>query len=169
MPRALAYTRHDSPVGALLLAGDGAALHLLSFPKGHKAVGPDPAWHRDDGAFDSVRAQIDAYFAGRRTRFDLPLAPAGTDFQLSVWQWLATIPYGQTRTYGEMARALGRPGASRAVGAANGANPLPLILPCHRVVGASGKLIGFGGGLPTKAFLRTLEGALPGADQLRLI
>lgn len=169
MSARLAYTYHDSPVGPLLLAGDATALHFLSFPGGHKAFGPDPAWDCDGGAFDPVRAQLDAYFAGDLTTFDLTLSANGTAFQMQVWQWLATIPFGQTRTYGDMARALGRPGASRAVGAANGANPLPIILPCHRVVGASGKLTGFGGGLPTKDFLLRLEGAIPGGDQPRLI
>lgn len=169
MTTPLVHSHHDSPVGRLLLAGTGSALHFLSFPGGHKAFGPDPAWPRDDGAFDAVRAQLDAYFAGRLTRFDLTLAPSGTDFQLRVWTWLASIPFGETRTYGQMATALDRPKAARAVGAANGANPLPIILPCHRVIGASGKLTGFGGGLPTKHFLLRHEGALPGDDEPRLI
>ncbi|CTQ51074.1 methylated-DNA--[protein]-cysteine S-methyltransferase [Jannaschia donghaensis] len=169
MTRPLAYSLHDSPVGRLLLAGDGATLHFLSFPGGHKAFGPDPEWTRDDGAFDAVRTQLDAYFGGDLTTFDLPLSPSGTAFQLQVWNILATIPFGRTRSYGNLAKALGRPGASRAVGAANGANPLPIILPCHRVVGASGKLTGFGGGLPTKEFLLRHEGALPGDDQPRLL
>lgn len=169
MPDTLVHSHHDSPVGRLLLAGTGAALHFLSFPGGHKAFGPDPAWPRDDSAFNAVRQQLDAYFAGQLRQFDLPLAPQGTAFQLRVWTWLATIPFGQTRSYGQMADALDRPGAARAVGAANGANPLPIILPCHRVMGASGQLTGFGGGLPTKQFLLRLEGALPGDDQPRLI
>jgi len=158
----LAYDWHDSPIGPLLLAGDGEALHVLGFSSGPRAVGPHPGWRRDGASFTAVRAQLDAYFAGELRRFELKLAPHGTAFQIRVWWALADIPYGETRSYGDMARGVGEPvSASRAVGAANGANPLPIILPCHRVIGADGSLTGFGGGLPTKRFLLKLEGALP--------
>jgi methylated-DNA-[protein]-cysteine S-methyltransferase len=110
--------------------------------------------------------QLDEYFAGKRQEFDLPLAPAGTDFQCQVWQGLQEIPFGETWSYGELARHVGRPKASRAVGAANGLNPIPVIIPCHRVIGSNGKLTGFGGGLETKSFLLKLESsqAAPGLD-----
>jgi methylated-DNA-[protein]-cysteine S-methyltransferase len=157
---ALAYTFFDSPVGRLLLAGDDRSLHFLSFPSGRKAFGPRPEWARSDAPFDSVKSQLTAYFAGRRRTFDLPLTLNGTAFQKRIWALLPTIPFGETRTYGDLARRLGAPRASRAVGAANGANPLPIILPCHRVIGSTGKLTGSGGGLETKQFLLTLEGAI---------
>src|SRR5690606_5230010 len=108
-----------------------------------------------------ARRQLEEYFAGKRRDFDLPLSPRGTDFQRSVWTTLAAIPYGRTWSYLDLARRIGKPSATRAVGAANGRNPLPIVLPCHRVIGADGSLTGFGGGLPTKAFLLRLEGSLP--------
>jgi methylated-DNA-[protein]-cysteine S-methyltransferase len=157
---ALTYTFFDSPAGRLLLAGDDRSLHFLSFPSGPKAFGPRPGWIRSDAPFDSVKSQLDAYFAGRLRAFELRLTLNGTAFQKRIWALLPTIPFGETRTYGGLARRLGAPGASRAVGAANGANPLPIILPCHRVVGSTGKLTGFGGGMETKRFLLTLEGAI---------
>ncbi|MGB0694781.1 MAG: methylated-DNA--[protein]-cysteine S-methyltransferase [Rhodospirillaceae bacterium] len=156
---ALTYDHMDSPVGRLLLAGDGTALHYLSFPGGHKAFGPDPAWTQSSESFPEVKRQLAAYFAGELARFDLPLVLNGTAFQQRVWKTLATIPFGETRSYGWLAMEIGSPKASRAVGAANGNNPLPIILPCHRVIGANSSLTGFGGGLPTKQFLLTLEGA----------
>ncbi|MCP5365887.1 MAG: methylated-DNA--[protein]-cysteine S-methyltransferase [Hyphomicrobiales bacterium] len=155
----LAFTRVDSPVGRLLLAGDGRRLHYISFPAGSRAFGPKPHWVRDDSAFDEARRQLAAYFAGELRRFDLSLHAAGTAFQRRVWAALPSIPYGETRTYGWLAGHLGSSAASRAVGAANGANPLPIVLPCHRVIGAGGELTGFGGGLPTKRFLLALESA----------
>ncbi len=158
---ALGYTHIDSPVGPLLAAGDENALHYLSFPAGAKAFGPRPEWRRSDALFGDLRRQLAAYFAGVRHRFDIPLQLSGTAFQNAVWRQLADIPFGQTRTYGEIAAALGRPSASRAVGAANGSNPLPILLPCHRVIGANGALVGFGGGLPTKQYLLRHEGVLP--------
>ena len=109
-----------------------------------------------------TRRQLEDYFAGERRDFDLPLSPHGTEFQCEVWLTLAHIPYGETWSYRDLAQRIGRPSATRAVGAANGRNPLPIVLPCHRVIGADGSLTGFGGGLPTKAFLLRLEGALPG-------
>ena len=112
------------------------------------------------GLLDRVEAQLIEYFAGKRTTFDLPLEPSGTDFQLSVWELLRGIPYGVTTSYGELARRLGDPKATRAVGAANGANPIPIIVPCHRVVGSKGELTGFGGGIERKRWLLEHEGAL---------
>jgi len=160
---ALGYTHIESPVGLLLAAGDENALHFLSFPAGDKAFGPRPEWRPSNMLFADLRRQLAAYFAGERRGFDIPLHLSGTPFQNAVWRHLAAIPFGQTRTYGAVAEALGRPSASRAVGAANGSNPLPILLPCHRVIGANGALVGFGGGLPVKKFLLRHEGALPRA------
>ena len=157
----LSYTFMESPIGSLLMAGDNEALHFLSFPSGHKAFGPRPDWYQSETPFAEVRRQLAAYFAGDLQAFDLSLHLSGTDFQNRVWRYLADIPFGETRTYGQIAADLGAPKASRAVGAANGNNPLPIILPCHRVIGANGKLTGFGGGLPTKAYLLRHEGVLP--------
>ena len=159
MTAALSWCHTDSPIGPLLLAGDRDALHFLSFPSGHKAFGPREGWHEDPTPFDAVRRQLDAYFAGTLTRFDLRLAPQGTAFQTRVWQLLAEIPYGTTRSYGALATRLGTPNASRAVGAANGANPIPIILPCHRVIGADGRMTGYAGGLWRKEKLIRIEAA----------
>ncbi|MEO0961877.1 MAG: methylated-DNA--[protein]-cysteine S-methyltransferase [Pseudomonadota bacterium] len=161
LKRALRYTYIPSPIGDLLVAGDADSLHLISFPTGSKTIRHADHWQRDDGGFTEVANQLDAYFAGDLTEFDLPLTLDGTDFQNQIWRNLATIPYGQTASYGEMAKKAGRPKASRAVGAANGANPLPIVLPCHRVIGSTGALTGFGGGMDAKKFLLNLEGALP--------
>lgn len=158
----LCYSYIASPVGPLLVAGDEAALHFLSFPTGHKSFGPRPQWHRSDAPFVEVRRQLDAYFAGDLQTFELSLHLSGTEFQNSVWRRLAHISFGETWTYGQLAKALGRPKANRAVGAANGNNPLPIILPCHRVIGANGTLTGFGGGLPTKEYLLRHEGVMDG-------
>lgn len=172
---ALCYSYLDSPVGRLLLAGDESALHFVSFPTGSKAFGPRPEWRAAEAPFSAAKAQLAEYFAGERRAFDLPLKLTGTEFQRQVWTILPEIPFGRTWTYGELARALNKPLAVRAVGAANGRNPLPIILPCHRVIGANGALTGFGGGLATKDFLLRHEaGALgPEADagrgQLRLL
>lgn len=157
------YTMHGSPIGELLLAGDGDALSLLGFPSGSMARRPQDGWVRDDGAFARVREQLDAYFGGELRAFDLALAPRGTEFQQAVWQALRGIGYGQTCSYAELAQRIGRPSAVRAVGHANGRNPLPIIVPCHRVIGRDGSLTGFGGGLPAKAFLLRLEGVLKAA------
>ena len=142
----------ETPIGPLVLAGDREALRVLRF-HGHQ----DEAWLVDRAPFREAIEQLKAYFAGKLTAFDLALAPAGTPFQLSVWQALRTIPYGETTTYGAIAKQVGRPTAIRAVGAANGANPIPVIIPCHRVIGSNGKLTGFGGGLPIKERLLKLE------------
>lgn len=158
----LSYTWLETPIGRLLLAGDDASLHFLSFPGGHKAFGPQPAWSRSDAPFGEVKAQLLAYFAHRLQTFDLPLTLHGTAFQKRVWGQLRMIPFGVTSTYGTLAARIGAPRASRAVGAANGANPLPIIIPCHRVIGATGALTGFGGGIETKKFLLAHEGSLPG-------
>jgi methylated-DNA-[protein]-cysteine S-methyltransferase len=151
------YCYHDSPIGPLLLAGDGEALSLLGFPEGKMRRQHEPGWLESPEKFRKVRKQLDDYFAGRLDRFDVPLAPKGTEFQETVWQALTEIPFGETWSYGELARRIGKPKASRAVGAANGVNPIPIIIPCHRVIGASGKLTGFGGGLLTKQYLLDLE------------
>jgi len=154
---ALAYAYLDSPVGRLLLAGDDQALTLISFPSGSRTRRPEAGWHRDEAPFGEVMAQLRSYFAGELTRFELPLRFIGTDFQRRVWIALRDVPYGQTTSYGALARRIGRPKASRAVGAANGANPLPIVVPCHRVIGAGGDLRGFGGGLPVKQYLLAHE------------
>jgi len=156
------YARIDSPVGPLLLAASDDGLHAIEFHDARHPVKRGDDWR--DGNHPLLREaerQLREYFAGKRRSFDLPLAPKGTPFQREVWQALASIPYGRTSSYGELAARVGRPSASRAIGAANGRNPLPIVLPCHRVIGADGSLTGFGGGLPTKQFLLKLEGALP--------
>lgn len=159
MPRwNLAYRYLDSPVGTLLVARDEEALHYLSFPSGSRAMEPAEDWVEDRHGFQAISAQLDAYFGRELKSFELRLSLAGTEFQRSVWAQLQQIPYGQTTTYGALARNLGKPRASRAVGAANGANPIPIIIPCHRVVGSNNSLTGFGGGLATKAFLLRHEG-----------
>jgi methylated-DNA-[protein]-cysteine S-methyltransferase len=159
------YTHVDTPIGTLLVAGDDTGLRLISFPTEANKRRIEPNWRRDQRAFSDVRGQLCAYFAGNLTEFDLPLAPDGTTFQLSVWDALRMIPYGTTTSYGELARRIGRPKASRAVGAANGRNPLPIVIPCHRVIGSDGKLTGFGGGLPIKSALLNLErGVCAGND-----
>ena len=151
------YHYHTTSIGELLLAGDGNHLSLLGFPSGKMQRRHEPDWTREGGPFVEACVQLDAYFAGELKAFDLPLMPKGTDFQESVWHALTEIPYGETWSYGQLATHLGKPKASRAVGAANGMNPIPIIIPCHRVIGASGKLTGFGGGIETKQFLLELE------------
>ena len=153
----LYYTRMSSPIGPLVLAGDGGALSVIRFSSGKGAGGPDPSWVRDDAAFPEAVRQLREYFDGTRTTFDLDLAPSGTAFQREVLDALLTIPYGETRSYADIARQVGRPRAVRAVGAANGRNPLPIVIPCHRVIGSDGSLTGFGGGIDTKRFLLELE------------
>ncbi|MDT8429230.1 MAG: methylated-DNA--[protein]-cysteine S-methyltransferase [Pseudomonadales bacterium] len=156
------YTYMESPIGNLLLAGDGQALNVLGFPTGKAVRKHQPDWLRRNEMFRREKDQLSAYFAGELQQFDLPLAPQGTAFQQLVWQQLQRIPYGETRSYGEIANSIGQPRASRAVGAANGLNPIPIIIPCHRVIGSTGKLVGFGGGLETKEHLLSLEqAALP--------
>ncbi len=151
------FTYHDTPIGRLLLAGNDSALQLISFDTGTRVRRPEADWVPCRRPFETVCRQLDEYFAGRRRHFDLPLDPRVTAFRRRVLDALLTIPYGQTRSYGEIARQIGAPRASRAVGAANGANPIPVIIPCHRVIGSDGALTGFGGGLPTKRYLLQLE------------
>lgn len=154
--------RHiDSPVGSLTIAASDAGLRAIEFPSNRHPVRRNHEWREGDHPLlRRAQAQLDEYFAGQRRTFDLPLAPQGTPFQREVWFALAAIPYGRTASYAHLAAQVGRPAATRAVGAANGRNPLPIVLPCHRVIGADGSLTGFGGGLPTKRFLLELEGAL---------
>jgi methylated-DNA-[protein]-cysteine S-methyltransferase len=157
---ALRYCEIPSPVGVLTLAGDENSLREISFSKGThpKEIAATGLRSADSiETFREVIAQLEAYFEGRLSRFELPLAPEGTAFQNQCWSMLRTIPYGQTVSYGEIARRVGRPNAFRAVGAANGRNPIPIIIPCHRVVGADGSLTGFGGGLEIKRRLLELE------------
>ncbi|MDQ2751049.1 MAG: methylated-DNA--[protein]-cysteine S-methyltransferase [Actinomycetota bacterium] len=156
------YTWFESPIGALLLVRDDVGLTGLYLPHGKYPVTVAPSWERDDGAFADVTSQLEEYFAGRRREFDLPLRPIGTAFQLRVWNALLDIPYGQTTSYGKTAAEIGAPTASRAVGLANGQNPIPIIIPCHRVVGANGSLTGYGGGLDAKRWLLAHEASHSG-------
>lgn len=151
------YTWFESPIGPLLLAGTELGLKLVSFAEGRRAKAVDPGWREDAAIFAEVMEQLFSYFAGKRTAFDLPLELEGTGFQKRVWTELRTIPYGETISYKELAERIGSPSAVRAVGAANGANPVPIIIPCHRVLGNDGGLTGFGGGLPLKRKLLQLE------------
>lgn len=163
-PSTVAATTVASPIGELLLLGDGDALTGL-FLAPHDAVqAAHPQWHRRAAPFPAAIDQLRAYFAGELTTFDLPLAPYGSAFQLSVWQALRAIPYGRTTSYGRIAAALGNPGASRAVGLANGRNPISIVVPCHRVIGAGGTLVGYGGGLERKRILLALEAGIAGPD-----
>jgi methylated-DNA-[protein]-cysteine S-methyltransferase len=142
-----------SPIGPLtVVEEEGVLLRLYLEPPTQADLGP-----RDDAALAGATAQLGEYFAGDREGFDLALRPLGSDFELAVWAELARIPYGQTHTYGAVAKAVGEPGGAQAVGLACGRNPLPLVIPCHRVIGADGSLVGFGGGLPRKRFLLDLE------------
>lgn len=153
------YTHVDSPIGPLLLAASDAGLHAIDFPESKHPARPGADWQAATHPLLEVASrQLAEYFAGQRRHFELPLAPQGTAFQRQVWQALAGIPYGQTWSYAQLAAHVGRPTAFRAVGGANGRNPLPIVLPCHRVIGADGSLTGFGGGLPIKQFLLSLEG-----------
>lgn len=151
------FTRMESPVGALLLAADDRGLREVLFVNGRHHASPKPGWDEDAAPFKETMRQLRAYFTGKLENFDLPLAPEGTPFQLEVWRRLCEIPYGETISYGELARKIGNPNASRAVGLANGSNPIPIIIPCHRVIGSNGKLTGYGGGLPIKEKLLALE------------
>lgn len=151
------YSFCPSPIGPLLLTGDGAVLSGLYFTSGKKARGADPKWRKRDSAFVDVRKQLDAYFAGELKAFDLAIEPNGTPFQLSVLRQLQNIAYGEVRSYTDIATAIGNPKAVRAVGSANGNNPIAIIIPCHRVIGSNGSLTGFGGGLDSKRYLLELE------------
>jgi methylated-DNA-[protein]-cysteine S-methyltransferase len=151
------FTTMPTAIGQITLTGDGEALTGL-YMEHHLRRPPLPAGAvRDDAPLVYARAQLEEYLAGERTRFDLPLRAAGTAFQREVWSALEQIPYAETISYGELARRVGRPSASRAVGLANGRNPISIVVPCHRVIGASGTLTGYGGGLDRKRFLLDLE------------
>jgi methylated-DNA-[protein]-cysteine S-methyltransferase len=152
---------YESPVGPLTLVAGPAGLRELSFPGRRQPLDED---RRDGAAMAPVVAQLDEYFGGRRQAFDLPLDLIGTEFQRSVWQTLLTIPFGETRSYADVARAIGRVNRVRAVGAANGRNPVAIIVPCHRVIGSDGSLVGFGGGLHRKRLLLDLETAAAGGQ-----
>ncbi len=151
------YLDIDTPVGRLRLVSDAEQLTAIEL-----APGDSEAADSGDPLLAKCARQLQEYFAGERRHFDLPLAPRGTTFQHAVWQALADIPYGELRSYRDIAQALGKPKAVRAVGAANGRNPLPIVVPCHRVIGSDGSLTGFAGGLAMKRQLLALEGALPG-------
>ncbi len=151
------YCYLETPIGELLLAGEAGTLSMIGFPKGSMRRDPGPDWIYNEQALAVVCEQLQEYFAGTRKEFDLSLKLSGTEFQVSVLEALQDIPYGQTASYGAIAKQIGRPKAVRAVGAANGRNPIPIVVPCHRVIGSSGDLTGFGGGLDTKEALLRLE------------
>jgi methylated-DNA-[protein]-cysteine S-methyltransferase len=158
------FTQIESPLGPLLLAADDAGLREIRFVNGRHRAQPNASWKGDRTPLSETIRQLQAYFAGELEDFDLKLAPEGTPFQREVWRRLCDIPYGQTISYGELAGRIGNPKASRAVGLANGSNPIPIVIPCHRVIGSNGKLTGYGGGLPIKEKLLALE-----RRQLRLL
>lgn len=155
------YRYTDTPIGRLLLAGSQDALVGVYVDAHEHTPALDPAWRRDDDALEDARVQLDEYFAGARTRFDLPVRPTGTAFQLAVWSALQEIPFGETRSYGDIARRIGRPDAVRAVGAANGNNPISIVVPCHRVIGSDGSLTGYGWGVERKSWLLEHERGRP--------
>ena len=161
----LAYHDFDTPIGTLRVVGDEDGIKRIDLPNAAQNA-PDPAWGEKRRSLPrplrEAKRQLLEYFEGGRLDFDLPLAPAGTAFQRRVWDELRRIPYGDTVSYGELARRIGRPTASRAVGAANGRNPLAIVVPCHRVIGADGTLIGYGGGLPVKETLLAHEQSVAG-------
>jgi methylated-DNA-[protein]-cysteine S-methyltransferase len=154
----------ETPIGTLRLVADTVGLREVWFSTGRHQRSPQPDWVHAREPLLQARQQLEEYFAGLRKQFDLPLHPLGTPFQQEVWWELARIPYGSTISYGELARRIEHPQAVRAVGAANGRNPLPIVLPCHRVIGANGSLTGFGGGLPTKRFLLSMESRVADGD-----
>ena len=151
------YCYTDTPIGELLVAGDADGLSMIGFPHGSMRRAPEPDWIFNEKPLAEACRQLGEYFAGERRDFELPLHLSGTEFQVSVLRALRDIPYGETVSYGEIARRVGRPKAVRAVGAANGRNPIPIVIPCHRVIGSTGDLTGFGGGLDTKEALLRLE------------
>lgn len=153
----ISYTHFETPLGPLLVVSAEARLRQIVFPDHGVPAGPHAEWRHSAADFLEARRQMDAYFSGELERFDLPLAPQGTPFQQTVWRELLKISYGETISYGELARRIGNPKASRAVGSANGSNPIPIVIPCHRVIGSDGKLTGYGGGLKIKEELLALE------------
>lgn len=160
----IAYSYLDTPVGVLLLKANEDGLREINFSKHGRAAPPSSDGQEAPAVFSETIRQLRAYFRGELEEFEIRLAPEGTEFQQKVWSELSKIPYGETISYGELARRIGNPKASRAVGLANGSNPIPIIIPCHRVIGANGKLTGYGGGLPVKEKLLALE-----KRQLRLL
>jgi methylated-DNA-[protein]-cysteine S-methyltransferase len=154
----------DSPVGPLLLAADDEGLRLISYQKGKHAQPPESGWKKDAAPLRETIRQLKGYFGGELHDFDLRLAPQGTEFQTKVWSALCDIPYGETISYGDLARRIRNPKAVRAVGTANGANPISIVIPCHRVIGSDGTLTGYGGGLDIKEKLLALE-----QKQMRLL
>ena len=168
MPRkecemATCYEWMESPVGRLLLVADELGLRQLLFAEGRTPPRLEGSWSEGGACLREPIRQMEAFFAGERRRFDLPLKPEGTGFQQRVWSALQEIPFGETVSYGELALRVGNPAASRAVGLANGSNPIAIIIPCHRVIGTNGKLTGYGGGLEKKRWLLDFE-----RSQLRL-
>ena len=157
------YRKMNSPMGELLLAGTDNVLERLGLPQGRGIVRLESDWQKSSHAFEDAVRQLDEYFTGRRKVFDLELRPCGTSFQLAVYEELTLVPYGKTQSYKEIANAVGRPGAFRAVGVASGRNPLPIFIPCHRIIGSDGSLTGFSGGLAAKRYLLALE-----ADEFHL-
>jgi methylated-DNA-[protein]-cysteine S-methyltransferase len=156
MAETLNYKIYESPIGCLRLLSDGRTLVRVEFPDRHGSDGVK----RDDPVLEQAQRELTEYFAGQRRCFDVPVGAAGTAFQQQVWESLRGIPYGELRSYRDIADSIGKPRAVRAVGAANGRNPLPIVVPCHRVIGSDGKLTGFAGGLETKRQLLVLEGSL---------
>jgi len=155
--RRIYYTTMESPVGTLRLVAEELGLRTVWFVRGRKDEKPDAEWKQDAAFFTDVMRQLNAYFAGELREFEIPLLLEGTEFQKRVWKALLAIPYGETISYGELAKKIGEPKAVRAVGAANGQNPIPIIVPCHRVIGSDGSLTGFGGGIENKKRLLELE------------
>ncbi|MFC5740992.1 methylated-DNA--[protein]-cysteine S-methyltransferase [Dyella tabacisoli] len=153
-----------APIGRLRLVADRHGLREVWFEKNRYPKAASSTWIQAREPLEFARRQLEEYFAGERQVFDLPLHPLGTPFQTQVWQELGRIPYGVTISYAELARRISQPLAVRAVGAANGRNPLPIVLPCHRVIGSNGSLTGFGGGLPTKQWLLSMEDRIARGD-----
>lgn len=153
------YDQMPSPIGPLFLVADDEGLREIRFELERRAHTPLEGWEHSPQKLAPVRRQLDEYFAGKRQTFELPLKPLGTEFQQAVWQALTTIPYALTTSYGQLSQQIDRPKASRAVGAANGRNPIPIIIPCHRVIGSNGTLTGFAGGLAAKQWLLEMEAA----------
>lgn len=155
---AIYYDLFDTPAGQMIVVQSDRGVHCIDFQQGAKPLSIDPQWQASAKFCQTARRQLQAYFNGTLTRFDLPLAPQGSAFQQRVWAELARVPFGKTCSYAELAKRLGQPGASRAVGMANGRNPLSIVLPCHRIIGGSKKLTGYRGGLTIKRQLLELEG-----------
>jgi len=160
MTNATYYRYVDSPIGKLMLAGNDQGLERIEFESAKTNMGPQPEWSPTESGLADAARQLEEYFAGRRQSFDLALRPGGTEFQQRTWNALRDIPYGETVSYADLARRIGKPRAVRAVGAANGRNPLPIVVPCHRVIGSNGHLTGFAAGTEIKKQLLKLEGAV---------